>query len=310
MQASLMNWTLDALDSGTSGFMPPLDMRESIANIRALPPLPGTAARIIDLISDPEADVDKLTEIIEMDPMLAAQVVRWASSALYGYRGKVDSVRNAIIRVLGFNFVFDLALGLAVLAPLKAPQEGVIGTRAFWMHALTSTRLMKLLIERMPVELQPNRDEVFIAGLIHNIGFPLFGHQFPEEFAHLQSLIAINPSANIYNLETFAFGVNHAQLGAWLMNTWGMPRVLTDIVYHHHNPYYRGDNYRLNLLTYLNDFLLGQLGIGDAAQQPFADELWGELGLQATLGQQALAQIQAEIGLLKEMAESMTNVAK
>lgn len=306
MQSTLEHWTLNAVDS-QNGFTPPYDMREAIANIRALPPLPGTAARIIEMISNPNADVDQLADIIELDPILTAQIIRWASSALYGYRGKISSVRNAIVRVLGFNFVLDLALGLAVMAPLRAPREGVIGTRMFWIHALASTRLMPKLAAKTPAGSGLKSEEIFLAALLHNIGFPLFGHQFATEFRRLNQLINANPTLSIYNLETFVFGVNHAQLGAWLMSTWSMPQVVTDIVYHHHNPFYRGNHDVLNLLTYISDYLLGQIGIGDAANQTCPNDIWAMLELQPTMGFEILEHLQSEIEAITEMAESLTN---
>jgi len=306
MQSMLVHWTLSAINSH-GGFTPPLDMRETISNIRALPPLPGTAARIVELISDPKADVDELAQIIETDPILAAQIIRWASSALYGYRGKISTVRHAIVRVLGFNFVLDLALGLAVMAPLRAPKEGVVGTRMFWIHALASTRLMPKLAQKMPAEIQLKSEEIFLAALLHNIGFPLFGHQFSAEFGHLNKMINANPNLSIYNLETFAFGVNHAQIGAWLMDAWAMPQVITDIVYHHHNPFYRGEHYQLNVLTYINDYLLGQIGIGDAVNQVCSDEVWAMLKLDSAVAFDILDNLQTEIKAITEMAESLTN---
>lgn len=306
MQATLYNWTLNAINPQNNGFTPPMDMRDAIANIRALPPLPGSAMRIINLISDPKADIDKLAEIIEMDPILAAQVVRWSTSALYGYRGKITSVREAIVRVLGFNFVLDLALGLAVLSPLKAPKNGPIGTRMFWIHALASSNLMKKLAARLPPEFQQNENEAFLTGLLHNIGFPLLGHQFPNEFDYLDKLIKANPNLSVYNLETFAFGVNHSQIGAWLMTAWSMPKLIIDVVYHHHNPFYRGDNYHLVLLAYISDFLLGQLGIGDAANQVCPPEVWTLLSLSPDDAEPIIEALQDDIATYTELADTLT----
>ncbi|MDD2760001.1 MAG: HDOD domain-containing protein [Methylomonas sp.] len=305
MQSTLLNWALGAIDS-KSGFTPPVDMREAISGIRALPPLPGTAARIIELISDPESDVDELVQIIELDPILAAQIIRWASSALYGYRGQITTVRNAIIRVLGFNFVLDMALGLAVMAPLRAPKDGIMGTRMFWIHALASTRLMLRLAKILPAEVDMRPEEIFLVALLHNIGFPLFGHQFPSEFGYLDQLLKVNPSLSLYNMETFTFGVNHAQIGTWLMEAWAMPKVISDIVYHHHNPFYRGEHYRLNVLTYVNDYLLGQIGIGDAVNQTCPDEVWATLGLAPAMGFNVLDELQTEIQIIIDMADDLT----
>jgi len=306
MDSTLITWTLDNINPQPKGCTPPMDMREAIAHIKALPPLPGSAVRIINLMSDPKADAGKLAEIIELDPLLTAQIIRWASSSLYGYRGKITTVHDAITRVLGFNFVLDLALGLAVLAPLKAPHEGVIGTRMFWIHALASTRLMKLLGAKIPAQSRPPQQEIFLAGLMHNIGFPLLGHQFFEEFAYLSRLIKANPSLTVFNLETFAFGVNHTEIGAWLMSAWSMPRTITDIVYHHHNPCYRGENHQLNLLTYLNDCLLGQIGIGDAVNQTCPEEVFTLLELDAASCQALLDSEHEELEKIVATAEMLT----
>lgn len=305
MQSTLLNWTLNTINQPFYGFTPPLDMRETISHIKALPPMPGNALRILELSTDPDADAEKLSAIVELDPLLTMQIIRWASSPFYGNRGQISSVHDAIVRVLGFNFVLDLALGLTVLSPLKCPKQGVIGTRAFWTHALASTRLMKQLASRLPSPSEMPAQELFLAGLLHNIGFPLFGHQFPEEFKHLTTLIDTNSSLGIFSLENFALGVNHAEVGTWLMNAWSMPRVIANIVYHHHNPCYRGENYRLNLLTYLNDCLLGQIGVGDGRNQECPDAVYTALGLEPSICLQALEQIAEEIDQIKAMADSL-----
>lgn len=303
MQTSLINWTLNVIDPQVHAFLPPIDMRQKISQIKALPPMPGIAHRILKLGADPLADAKKLGELIEQDPLLTAQVIRWASSSFYGYRGKITSVQDAISRVLGFDFVFNLALGLASLAPLKAPRDGRIGTKMFWTHALASTHLMKVLGDRMHSAHRPEAQQIFLAALLHNIGYPLLGDQFPDEFGFLNSLITANPTLTVFNLENYAFGVDHCMLGAWLMNTWSMPKPLTDIVFHHHNPYYRGDNYQLNLLTFLSDSLLGQIGIGDSQNQACPDEVF--TGLQIT--REAVEEI---LGNLNEKIDGISATAE
>lgn len=288
MQPSLINWTLNTINTQLDSFTPPKDMRAAISRIQTLPPLPGVALRIMQLAADPSADTAKLAAIVELDPLLTAQVIRWASSPLYGYRGKITSVHDAISRVLGFDFVFNLALGLAALAPLKAPKDGPIGTRLFWAQALASTRLMQLLSDKMLVENRLATAQIFLAGLLHNIGFPLLGDQFPEEFNYLNKLIIANPTLTVFNLEKFAFGVDHTMLGAWLMSAWSMPKPIIDVVYHHHNPYYRGENHNLNLLTYLNDYLLGKLGIGDGQMQDCPEEIFSQLNLSSEAANESL----------------------
>jgi HD-like signal output (HDOD) protein len=291
MEPALINWILSRITSPLEHISHPSNMSNVIAKIKELPPLPGIAYQIMQLAADPLADIAKLTDIIELDPLLTAQVIRWANSPLYTYRGKITSVKEAIHLALGFDFVLNLALGLSALKPLRAPKKGVIGTEMFWIQALAGTRLIKLLNHKLPADQQTRPDLLFLSTFIHNIGFPLLGHEFPTEFAYLSKLINANSTLNIFTIEHFAFGVDHTLLGAWLMKSWSMPKPIQDVVCHHHDPNYRGEHYRLNLLVYLTDTLLGSLGIGDAQNQQCPDDVFIELNLDPKICKLAINDI-------------------
>jgi len=299
MESTLINWTLSSIVSPLEQFSHPADMRDAVGKINELPPFPGIADKVMQLAADPLADAGKLAAIIELDPILTTQVIRWASSPLYGYRGKITTVKDAITRVLGFDFVMNLALGLSALKPLRAPKKGVIGTEMFWIQALSGTRLIKMLNQQLMADKQSRPDVLFLSALIHNIGFPLLGHEFPAEFDYLSKLIAVNPTLNTYNIEQFAFDVDHTLLGAWLMKSWAMPKPIIDIVYHHHNPNYRGEHYMPNLLVYLTDILLGSLGIGDSQNQQCPDDVLIELGLDAKICESAVNDINEVLSDIK-----------
>ena len=303
---NLLKWTQSTINTHISSFVPPADMRQSVSQIKQLPPLSATAKLVLQLASDPFADARKLSEIIELDPLLTTQVIRWANSALYGYKGKINSVKDAISIVLGFDFVLNFTLGLATLTPLKAPTKGIIGTRSLWIQSLASTRLMSAIAQKMPVVSRPEPQTLFLAGLIHNVGFLLLGHEFDKEYSYLNKLIDANPKQTINTIENFTFGCDHAQLGAWLMQSWSMPKSIVDIVYHHHNPHYRGDNYHLNLLVFLNDYLLSTIGIGDAANQECPDIVFEQLKVKKTDCEQQLDSLIQEIESIKSSVDALS----
>ncbi len=307
MDIDLFKWNQTTISQDTSYFSPPVDMRKSVSETKELPPFPATANKILELASDPLADARKLAEIIELDPLLATQVIRWASSAFYGYRGKISTPHDAITKVLGFDFVLNLALGLAALAPLKAPVEGIIGSRSLWIQSLASTRLMALLSKHMAQENRPGPQHIFLAGLMHNIGFLLLSHQFNREYNYLNNFIDANPTLAINTIENFAFGYDHTQLGAWLMQVWSMPKPILDIVFHHHNPNYRSDNYQLNLLVFVNDHLLGKLGIGDAVNQVCPETVYQKLKITETECEQSLEELAEDIDEIKSMVNGLLN---
>lgn len=100
-----------------------------------LPALPETAERIIHLRVDPNGDVSDLAQIVERDPSLAAQVVSWAASPYYSAPGKIKSIQDAIVRVLGFDMVLNLALGLALGKTVSLPKDGPHGATSYWRQA-------------------------------------------------------------------------------------------------------------------------------------------------------------------------------
>lgn len=256
-------WTLESIDSNPMDVISPNDMCHRIQTIEALPPLPEIAHRILELNADPLADNKKLAQIIELSPSLSSQVLKWASSALYGFRGKLCSVQDAITKVLGFNQVLNLALGIAALSPLRAPAEGPLGTRFFWRQALTGTLVAQKLNRKLPNSNRVEMGQMQLIYLLHNTGYLLLAHFFPAEFRYLTSLIKANPNIPILQLERFALSVDHTQFGVWLMEAWNMPECLQTVVRHHHNPKYNGEYESQTKLTCLTNILLSQMGIGD-----------------------------------------------
>jgi HD-like signal output (HDOD) protein len=275
----LINWTLNTINSDFDGFMPPYDIHDSIDRLETLPPMPDITLRIMQLANNPTPNATQLASIIKLDPLLTRQIICWASSSLYACPKKTYSTQELISQVLGYDVAINLALGLSVLTTLKAPLKGPIGTRLFLIQAMASTQLMPMLNNQLAVAQRFHKTEIFQSGFLQNIGIPLLNNKFPLDFKTLNRLVVANPNIPIIKLEKFSLGVGHNMLGAWLMRFWNMPKSIVDVAYNHHNPNYRGDNYQLNLLTYINNCLLAKLGIGRAQTESYSEEHIHQLNL-------------------------------
>ena len=100
-----------------------LRIKQRLEETLEIPTLPQTAQRIFQLRVNPDALISELADIVEGDASLAAQVVSWAASPYYAAPGKINSVQDAIVRVLGFDLVSNLALGLALGKSLSLPKD-------------------------------------------------------------------------------------------------------------------------------------------------------------------------------------------
>jgi HD-like signal output (HDOD) protein len=243
---------------------PLLDIKSRIENLKQLPTMPGIARQIIALRSNLNGGVNDLAKIVETDPSLAAQVLRYARSPLYGYRGKVDSVHAAIARVLGYELVLNLALGIATAKPFKVPRNGPFGLDAFWRHALHSAALTQGLSTLVPTELRPPAGMAYLAGLLHNLGQILLGHLFKQEYLILNKFITQEPEKTLIDIELEVLGIDHGQLGAWLMKSWDLPEETITAVKEHHNENFRGPHAIYPLLVLVSDRILKKHDLGDA----------------------------------------------
>ena len=87
--------------------------RETIVSLGSrLPPSLGVLGRLQTLLQDPEANLDDIVELVNIDPALTFQVIKLANSALYGLRSRCESLDEAVARV-GFGDIHQI-VGLAV----------------------------------------------------------------------------------------------------------------------------------------------------------------------------------------------------
>lgn len=270
-----------------------------IDEIYELPLMPGHARELLLLRNRPEAHVDELARVVERDPSLAAQVMKYARSPLFGYAGRLDSIEDAIARVLGFDMVLNLALGLAALKPFRIAPDGPLGLKAFWRHAALSAGLTQQLAKSLPLQERPVPGLLYLAGLLHNFGYLVLGQLFQPEFYLLNRMVAANPETPVTVLEQRVLCrgqarevmcAGHAEVGAWLMERWQLPAPVVAAVRHHHNVAFDGEHARYVHLVLLADRLLKSYGLGDGDSAELPLDVLQRVGLEAD----ALLEITAE----------------
>lgn len=258
---------------------PLLDIRKRIKRLEKLPPMPEMTQKVLQLSSNPQADVKELVQVVELDPSLAAQVMRYASSPFFSYQGKVDSVHTAITRVLGYNTVMNLALGATAARPFRIARNVPLGMDAFWRHAVYSAALTQALSNAVPDEIRPPAGMAYLAGLLHNFGHLLMGHLFKQEFLVLNKFITKYPDKPIELIERRVLGADHGVIGAWLMQAWQLPEEIVIATREHHNESYQGIHSVYPQLVFLADRLLKMHGIGDAVDPDTPMAVLDSLGL-------------------------------
>ena len=173
----------------------------------------------------PHADLrtlplEGLVRIVETEPALAGAVLR-AANQQPGTAETTMSLYVACAR-LGAESLRDIVA--------RAQTGGRIcrEAEALRAHSLRCAAAAMLLAEKTGVL---DLDEAYTAGLLHDIGEALLRSLFPEEADNISWLG--HPFAA--EREVAAFGVDHAQVGQWILDACKVPAALSFAVQAHHD---------------------------------------------------------------------------
>lgn len=256
-----------------------LRIQQRLEDTLELPPLPETAQRIIKLRADPEADISELSNIVELDPALAAQVVSWASSPYYSAPGKIKSVHDAIVRVLGFDMVLNLALGLALGRTMSSSVMSGKQRRIYWENAVCTAATVEGLVTSIPREHRPGFGMAYLSGLLNNFGEMILAEVFPPYYTNLTRHFEANAHLPAASIEQQLIGVSSCQISSWLMQVWNMPQEIVVAMRHQNNPAYDGEHAAYPKLILIARQLLINKGYSHGIYQPVPDTLFDELNL-------------------------------
>jgi len=279
-----------------------LRVRQRLEETLELPPLNETARRIINLRVDPNADVSDLAQVVETDPSLAAQVVSWAASPYYSAPGKIKSIQDAIVRVLGFDMVLNLALGLALGRSLELPKDGPEGYLSYWQKAVYTAATIEGLVTAMPREERPTFGMAYLAGLLHNFGYLILAEVFPPYFQQYCRLAEANRHITHQPVERHLLGVTREQMSACLMHLWSMPEEVVVALRYQNNPDYQGEHHKYAKLIFVAQRLLLQHGLGLGPKLDIPESVLADLHLD-------LDQAQATMQNLKESLSDLDHIA-
>lgn len=269
--------------------------------------MPSISQKLIELRDNPDADIQSLADVIRMDPGLTGKLVRYATSPFFGFGGKIDSIDTAISNVLGFDKALHMALAFDAGNAFQLPLQGPIGLQAIWRQSLMCAALTQQLAGKVAPASQPSTGMMYMAGLLHNIGFLLLGHLFKEEFTILNKNAEDNPKIPLLILEERLLGIAHADIGVWLMREWCMPAELIVATFEHHNPNYKGQHFVYPNLILLANRLLKRHEIGDETDTCLPSPLLARLGLDEETALTALDAVMENQAVIDSMVQDLHN---
>lgn len=265
-----------------------------------LPEIPAITLELNEIIGDPMSSSDDIAGIVEKSPSLTALLLKIVNSSIYDFPSKIDSISRAVT-VIGTKEISSLALGISTVTIFKNIPGEIFDMRMFLKHSLACGIIARILATFKNII---QTEQLFVSGLLHDIGRVLVYTYYPEQAKGLLQRAA--KSGNLlYEEENSFFGCNHTHIGKYLLQKWKLPLTLENNLFYHHNPSI-ADNPKQATIVHLADIMANGLGLGTSGERtvpPLDDVAWDKLGLSPscfnTVVKQAVHQLHAIETLLE-----------
>lgn len=263
------------------------DLRRRIEQVGELPTLPHVVQKLASMIGRPNVSAEEIGALIEKDQVLSAKVLRLANSPFYGFPSRIASVAHAVV-VLGLSVVKGLTLCATAFDMMKNA-----GMNDLWRHSLGVAITAHILGAKAGMK---NPEEVFVGGLLHDIGKVVLYVKWPDVGQQITAATA-QTSRSLMETEQALFDVTHADVGGWLATAWHLPTSLREPILHHHVPSAAQDAKMQTAVVHVADVLVKGLACGNPGDDlvpPLSRQAWDLVGLDAQSLAQCLAQATEE----------------
>ncbi len=253
---------------------------KALSSIGDVATLPEVTIKIIQIVEDPKSTARDLHEVIKNDPALSVKVLKVVNSAFYGLPGQVASVDRAII-LLGLSAVKNIAIAASIARLFKGRRVSEHFSAAdLWRHSVAVAVAAQDVAKASPHPVMP--DEIFVAGIIHDIGTMVQRQAFPDDFSEAVNR-CVASGTEFMQCERDVMGADHQAFGVGLTTKWKFPRHLRAAVGFHHNPESLSVELRnLATLIQMADILCCQEKLGfylTAQNDIMTDEMFDQLSV-------------------------------
>lgn len=180
------------------------------------------------LLSAIPVDLRKLGTALQDDPELAAEVVKFSNSSLFGLPRPVASLEQAVVAT-GSDMVRTLLL-TCWLTRLSGNEIAPAENRFFWRHALSVAQISRRIAAWAGL---PQPEQAFLAGLLHDIGDLPFLAALAKNGAEGRETIFEELGESLES-QRRRFATDHCELGGRLAEVLAMPLPLAEVVAKHH----------------------------------------------------------------------------
>lgn len=252
-------------------------IKSTLMRMGSLPSVPVLYWRIMDEINSPTPSIARVAEMVSKDPGMTAKVLKIANAST-SPKNRVTDIVYAT-HMLGLENLKSFVLAAELFDKVAIENfSAEFDIEALWQHGLTVGEYAMRISEFEGAH-KSIVDAAYTAGLLHDIGVLILASKLPDEFEAVLDYARTNHTT-LYQAERKTLGVTHAEIGAYLLDLWGLDDHVVKAISHHFFP--SGDEH--DLYTFKEDDAFSALTAVHAAnyfceEAETADEEFGKADL-------------------------------
>ena len=213
-----------------------------------LPTLSHIYLQFTQKLDEPGAKANDFAEIISSDPALTTKLLKIVNSAYYSFKATITDVSHAIT-IVGLTELREMILAICVVDYFEGLPNKLISMEVFWQHSIYTGLLSREMQRSMALN---TSDSMFTVGLLHDLGSLVFYNRMPE-IAKSVLEISERQERPRFEVEREELGFDHAAIGAALIEHWGLPDFLIQVIKFHHAPERAEEHQKETLLLNMAD---------------------------------------------------------
>lgn len=174
--------------------------------------------RVRDVVDDPNATMGDRVKALQLDPAIAARLLRMANNSPYGPSRQVDTVTGAV-QLLGKQVINDFVATTTVGQTFAGIPVDLMDQSKFWRKSLFCALLARTVAKSCGVY---DQEQSYLAGLLRDIGHYILYQTVPQR-AQSALIEAGYLEASLAEVEQSNIGCDFAEVGAELIRSWGLP---------------------------------------------------------------------------------------
>ncbi len=229
-----------------------------IEQIQNLPSFPMVMMQVSRMLDNPNTSAAELGKLISKDQGLVTKILRIANSPLFGLPRKVSTIEFAIV-ILGFSHIKNIIIALSALESFASHDAKNWNKNKFWMHSVMTASLSKKIAEDLGFR---KSGEVFIAGLLHDLGISIIQRYLNKEFENILSLVDSGVFTHL-EAEEETMQLTHQDIGEFLAGKWNLPKSLGETILNHHKPSNAEKYVEICAIVHIADYLTQHYNVGN-----------------------------------------------